>query len=185
MGANILLALGAIVMFGTFLGSSNRLMIGNSQIASQNEYYIAALSYAQSVIDEAKIKSFEDDIYSTPEPGKEVKVSEVYHLGIESMDEKVGKFDTLGNMGYQSEMNFDDVDDYHGYSRLVNSPRAEGYHLFVSVNFVDDDHPTKVKFEVTDTKVMTVAITSPYFPKPERDGISSQDTLKLTYVFSR
>ena len=43
-------------MFGTFLGSSNRLLMGNTQIASQNEYYIAALSYGQSVIEEARTK---------------------------------------------------------------------------------------------------------------------------------
>ena len=39
---NIISAIGALVIFGTFLGSSNRLMVGNTQVAEQNEYYISA-----------------------------------------------------------------------------------------------------------------------------------------------
>ena len=41
--SNIILAIGALVIFGTFLSSSNRLMTGNTQIAEQNEYYISAI----------------------------------------------------------------------------------------------------------------------------------------------
>lgn len=185
MGANILLALGALAMFGTFLGSSNRVMLGNSQIAAQNEYYIAGLSYAQSVVDEAKTKPFRDNIYGVADPSTGTIVKETYHLGIESLDERVPKFDTLTVNGYLSEYKFDDVDDYNGYSRLVNSPRAEGYRIFTSVAFVHDDDPNETESSVTDTKVMTVSVTSPYFPKIERGGSTWQDTLKLTYVFSR
>ena len=58
MGANMILTMGAILLFGVFLNTSNKLMIGNNQNASQNEYYVTALSLVQSVIDEAKTKQF-------------------------------------------------------------------------------------------------------------------------------
>jgi len=196
MGANIMLALGAIVMFGTFLGSSNRVMMGNTQIASQNEYYIAALSYAQSVIDEAKTKAFSDEyapVLKTVEgkmgvsvvviPAGEVK--EVYHIGTESADENVSSYDALREGRFASESHFNDVDDYNGYSRLVNSPRAEGYHIHISVAYVHDEDPNEVKHELTNSKKMFVSVTSPYFPKDERSGTAVQDTLKLSYVFTR
>ena len=60
MGANMILTIGAILLFGVFLNTSNQLMIGNNQIASTNEYYISALAIGQSVIDEAKTNSFDE-----------------------------------------------------------------------------------------------------------------------------
>jgi len=185
MGYNILLALGALAMFGTFLGSSNRVIMGNNQIASQNEYYIAALSYAQSVIDEAKTKSFKGKtgVVTGTKDGASVSLSNT--IGIESLDEKFPYPDTLSPRGYQSEFKFDDVDDYHGYRRLVNSPRAEGYMLHVAVAYVERDKPNKTESSPTTAKRMIVSVTSPYFPKIEKDGLAYPDTLKLTYVFSK
>jgi len=183
MGVNIMLALGSLVMFATFLGSSNKVMIGNSQIASQNEYYIAALSYGQSVIDEAKTKSYEGTISTSGTKG--VITTKSLLLGPESASERITWVDTLGPKGYASEQRFDDVDDYLGYRRRVNSPRAEGYEISATVNWVDETDPNSISTSMTDYKMMVVKVTSPYFPKIERGGVTSQDTLKLTYFFNR
>lgn len=183
MGVNIMLALGSLVMFATFLGSSNKVMIGNSQIASQNEYYIAALSYGQSVIDEAKTKAYEGTIKTGT--GVDAVISRSLLLGPESTSEKIAYEDTLGPKGFASEQKFDDVDDYAGYRRLVNSPRAEGYQISTEVHWVDEDEPNSISSSMTDYKMMVVKVTSKYFPKIERGGVTSQDTLKLTYFFNR
>jgi len=172
MGINILLALGSLLMFSTFLGSANKVMIGNNQISSQNEYYIAGLSYGQSVIDEAKLKAYE----SPTDP---------LNLGIETPAEKIGHADTLGALGFASQSKFDDVDDYDGYRRRVNSPRAEGYEIFATVNWADPDDPNTVSAGPTEYKRMVVKVTSPYFPKIERGGYQIQDTVQLTYFFNR
>jgi hypothetical protein len=154
MGANIMLALGSLVMFATFLGSSNRVMIGNSQLAAQNEYYIAAVSYGQSVIDEAKTKAYQG-------------------------------YTVVGGTKTLSQRKFDDVDDYNGYRRRVDSPRAEGYVVLASVNWVSELNPNTISATPTSYKRMLVRITSPYFPKIEKDGLHYQDTLKLSYVFAK
>src|ERR1051326_7329622 len=60
MGTNVILAIGAMMIFGIFLSSSDKLMIGNTQIAEQNEYYLTALSLGQSLIAEAKTKAFDE-----------------------------------------------------------------------------------------------------------------------------
>jgi len=44
MGANMILTIGAILLFGTLLVNSNNIISSNSQIAAQNEYYISALA---------------------------------------------------------------------------------------------------------------------------------------------
>lgn len=183
MGVNIMLALGSMIMFSTFLGSSNRVIMGNSQIASQNEYYIAALSYGQSVIEEAKTKNFQGSIIVGSGPGA-TKVNSLL-LGYETTSEKISYVDTMTALGFASEVKFDDVDDYNGYIRRVNSPRAEGYTMVTSVNWVDETTPKVISATITDFKVMVVNITSPYFPKIEKGGLTYQDTLKLSYVFAK
>jgi hypothetical protein len=179
MGANIMLALGSLVMFATFLGSSNRVMIGNSQLAAQNEYYIAAVSYGQSVIDEAKTKAYQG--YTVV--GGTQTPSDLN--GVESTGEQVSFIDTLTDLGYASQRKFDDVDDYNGYRRRVDSPRAEGYVVLASVNWVSELNPNTISATPTSYKRMLVRITSPYFPKIEKDGLHYQDTLKLSYVFAK
>lgn len=164
-----MLALGSLVMFATFLGSSNKVMIGNNQLASQNEYYIAALSYGQSVIEEAKTKAYKEGSF----------------LGIDAPGEKVNWVDTVSTKGYASEMKFDDVDDYDGYTRRVNSPRAEGYLMMTTVNWADESSPNSGSIIETNYKRMIVKITSPYFPKVMKGGVEVADTVKLSYVFTK
>jgi len=65
MGANMILTIGAILLFGTLLVNSNNIISSNSQIAAQNEYYISALAIGQSVIDEAKTKAFNQQTFSS------------------------------------------------------------------------------------------------------------------------
>lgn len=186
MGSNILLALGSLVMFGTFLGSSNRLLIGNTQIASQNEYYIAALSYAQSVIEEARTKKFDGTLSATAvnNIGKTV-LTPAGGLGADASSEKLTDVDVYGEGGFLSQVKFDDIDDYHNYRRLVNSSRAEGYQMVVNVSYIDPLKPNVPVASQTNAKLMVVKITSPFFPRVDRNGMSLPDTLVVSSVFSR
>ena len=175
MGSNIILAMGAIVIFGTFLASSNHLMMGNTQIAEQNEYYITALSLAQSLIEEAKTKSFDQKTVSTPDSLSVV-------LGTDGLAEQVPNPDilvsstpyTASNPGYLSNTKFNDVDDYNGYTRLVNTPRAEGYTIHSAVAYASPTYPDSTKLAQTYCKRMTVTVKSRYMP----------DSLKISYVFT-
>ncbi len=185
MGSNILLAIGSLIMFGTFLGSSNRLLMGNTQIASQNEYYIAALSYGQSVIEEARMKKFDGNLTASWMKNVGVTRTAAAGLGTDGIAEKMIGADELGKYGYLSESLFDDVDDYNNYRRVVNSSRAEGYELGVTVTYVDPLSNGLAVMTPTSCKRMTVRITSPYFPKIEKHGFSVSDTLTISYVFTQ
>jgi len=201
MGANIILAVGAIVIFGTFLSSSNNLMTGNTQIAEQNEYYITALSLAQSVIDEAKAKAFDQKTVAidsvtimklTMTPPTLDSMTAPGSLGKDA-GETVPNPDTLTTAspfstitpGFRSSSTFNDIDDYANYSRRVNTPRAEGYRLRVSIGYANESYPDSAKAVRTFCKTMTVYVTSPFLPsRRNSSGTVVQDTVKLSYAFT-
>ena len=148
MGSNMMLTIGAILLFGMFLSLSDKMMIGNTQIAAQNEYFVAGLSLAQSIIDEAKTKAF-DHTTDTTFIYSSTALTVPASLGPDGVDEVFSYPDILsasapysvGNPGYNSSIKFNDIDDYDGYTRLVNTPRAEGYKLLVSVGFASETYP--------------------------------------------
>jgi hypothetical protein len=175
MGANMILTIGAILLFGVFLNSSNKLMIGNNQIAAQNEYYVTALSLGQSVIDEAKMKAFDEKIIGIPLGSAKVDtMTAVGSMGTDKPAEVAANPDVAGASGFQSAIKFNDVDDYNGYRRLVNTPRAEGYYVSARVFYVNAVNPDVVSGTKTFCKKMNVNVWSKYIP----------DTLKLSYAFT-
>ncbi len=199
MGSNIILALGALVVFGMVLTSSNRLMTGNTQIAEQNEYYITGISIGQSIIDEAKTKAFDEKTAGLTMPVNFASVLTLPgKLGPEislHSCERVPSPDTAlttlpyspSNPGFRSAASFNDVDDYNGYQRLVNTQRAEGYKVLVSVSYASEMSPDSIRSTQTFCKVMTVKVTSPYFRIVDSSATNpkrAQDTVKLSYAFT-
>jgi hypothetical protein len=177
-GSNTLLALGAIIIFGMFLRSSNQLMSATTQLSEQNEYYLTALSLAQSVISEAKTKAFDQ---KTVSGGVNVPDSLSAALGTDGIAETVPSPDTLSTSspytsttaGYLSLVKFNDIDDYNGYTRTVNTPRAEGYKLSVKINWASPTYPDSTLISKSFCKKMTVTVKSQYMP----------DSITVTYAF--
>lgn len=186
----MILAFGALLIFGILLTSSNRLMIGNAKIADENEYYISALSAAQAVLDEAKTKSFDQRTVNKLQLIPDSLTASAA-LGREA-GEAIPSLDTLSaqapftqsSRGYRSMVTFNDIDDYNGYRRLVNTPRAEGYRIFVSVKYAGETNPDSLKSVRTFCKKMDISVISPYFAKLEKNGIMVPDTIKLSYTFT-
>src|ERR1044072_1586977 len=92
MGSNMILAVGALIIFSTFLSSSDKLMIMNTQLAEQNEYYLTALSLGESLITEAKTKAFDQMTVTNPVTMPD-SLSAV--LGTDGASEAVPSPDTL------------------------------------------------------------------------------------------
>jgi hypothetical protein len=175
MGANMILTIGAILLFGVFLKTSNQLMIGNNQIAETNEYYVSALAIGQSVIDEAKTKSFDEQTIGLVNPvASPATLTAVNAMASEGGGENVPNPDTLTATGWMSAVRFDDVDDYNGYRRKVNTARAEGYFLSATVAYATETNPEVAAAVKSFCKRMNVKVWSRYIP----------DTLKLSYAFT-
>lgn len=179
MGANMILTIGAILLFGMFLRSSNTLMMDNTQLASRIEYNITALSLGQSIIDEAKAKAFDERTaglsFSLASPNLCTRWDS---LGIDPPSfsaEGVPNPDTAISSGYRSILKFDDIDDYNGYIRLVNTPRAEGYWIAVVVTYADTINPDITYANSRSwCKRMSVTVWNKFM----------SDTVKLTYAFT-
>jgi hypothetical protein len=169
----MILTIGAILLFGVFLNTSNQLMIGNNQIAATNEYYVSALAIGQSIIDEAKTKAFDEATVSVKVTAP-TSLTAVGSLGREGGAENVPSPDTLAATGFGSATRFDDIDDYNGYRRKVNTMRAEGYFAQVSTRYTLETNPESLSGTRTFCKRMDVKVWSKYIP----------DTLKLSYAFT-
>jgi hypothetical protein len=182
MGSNMMLTIAAVFLFGLFVVAGNNLMSNNSKVAGQSEYSLTALALAQSIIDEAKAKDFDEN--ST---GGHVVTSPsqlTASLGPEP-GETIASPDTdNGSTGYTSAQRFDDVDDYNGYSRLVNTQRAKGYLVSVQVQYVSEADPESVSGAPTYCKRMNVSVTCADMSDLNR--VSSMDDLpiRLSYVFA-
>ena len=157
------MTIGGLVLLGVFMLSANGLLSANSVNTEQTEYVLTALSLAESIVDEAKTKSFDERTTAalisiadslTTMPGREG-------------GESVANPDTMSALGsYASVSRFDDVDDYNGYVRLVNTARGTGYNLNVTVKYVSETNPDSDSYTPTFCKRMTVSVTSPFFETP-------------------
>jgi hypothetical protein len=130
------------------------------------------------VIAEAKTKAFDQKTVSASVTAPE---SLSVALGSDGSTELVPTPDTLMTSspytstvpGFRSSFKFNDVDDYNGYKRKVNTQRAEGYTVSVTVAYASSTYPDSTKFSQTWCKKMNVSVKSPYMP----------DSVTVSYAF--
>jgi len=174
MGSNLFLTIGALTLFGTLLVSTQNLISYNEDDSLENEYILAAYGAAQTVINEAKMKAFDENSVA-------VSISDTTALtapGSLGPDagEIVSPVDTIVSSspfsslypGYPASVLFDDVDDYDGYTRPIASSRGfEGDTVRVTVEYVPLDNPDAGPAAArTFCKEMTVTVTGKYLKVP-------------------
>lgn len=174
MGVNMLLTIGGILLLSTFVLYANGLMSDNVKVAGDNEYMITAISLAQSLIDEAKSKAFDEKAIAGSITSTD-SLTNPESFGRDGAGEFVILPDTVRNDLVTSFARFDDIDDYDGYIRIVNTPRAEGYQVRAAVTYASETSPDSSKSTKTFCKRLTVTVTSPYFPP--------QHAVRLSYAF--
>lgn len=175
MGYNLLLTIGALLLLGTLLVSTNNLISFNDGESRGNEYVLAAYGAAQTIISEARTKAFD-------EKGVAAEIADTSGLslpgvfGPDGSGEAVPSADTMvtaspfsaANPGYPGSVRFDDVDDYNGYVRVLKASRAyEGDTVLVSVSYVSPEDPGgAVSPARTMCKRMTVTVRGRHLPAP-------------------
>ncbi|MFQ5771795.1 MAG: hypothetical protein ACE5HX_14770 [bacterium] len=146
----LLLTLGAIVIFSLTTLTVNRLTVRNSEAVygQQAEFY--ALSVAQQFVEEAKVKAFDENTIA----GNPISMP--------------GGFTStpMGPGVSESYPNFDDVDDFNGLTTTVTTKMGP-MSVNIAVDYVQDTNldsivnPTKTFY-----KKMTVTVQSAYLPNP-------------------
>ncbi|MEW6510984.1 MAG: hypothetical protein AB1428_08515 [Bacteroidota bacterium] len=164
MGSSLLLTIGSLIMLGLFMLTANGLISDNLHTAEENEYYLTALSLAQSVIDEAKSKAFDQKAIAGP-ISSAANLTAPVSLGPDAGESMSGP-DTVTAGTFLSFSRFNDIDDYNGYQRIANTPRADGYIVSTAVEYANALYPDSSASTATYCKRMSVTVTSPYLSGP-------------------
>ena len=154
----LLLVLGALILFGVTMLSTNRYVVDQNESIIQREYEFYAISLAQSFIEEGKTKEFDVEIINASPP-------------VPSGFTGNGQ---LGPGAGESYPNFDDVDDYNGLS-LTDSTSRGNFDVTIEVGYVKETTPEIIEVsQKTFYKKMIVTIANPYLIQP----------VQLDYIFS-
>ncbi|TAK64030.1 MAG: hypothetical protein EPO24_03595 [Bacteroidetes bacterium] len=175
MGSNLILTVGSLIVLGLFTLSSNTMISQNTQAMLQSEHYITAIALAQSVIDEAKTKSF-DEKTTSKAVTKPESLSTAAQLGTDDALEsnRIEYLDLATNNRYPtstpvtslSQLKFDDVDDYQAYTRIVRTPSSGMDTIRTYIKYVSVTYPDSYKAIPTFCKRLKVVVSGQYLPRP-------------------
>lgn len=154
MGNNQFLALGAIILVALISLRFNTTVLENKTTEVENKVYLTAFSLADDLIEEIKQKAFDEQT--------------VEWRAIPT--DQLTTIDAFGMVdpGELSVNDFDDIDDYHNYSRPISLPHVEDYTVSSTIDYVSASNPDQVSNVQTYFKRVIVRVTSPYLSHPVR-----------------
>jgi hypothetical protein len=153
-----LLTIIAIVLLGSNVVSINRTFTQHGVILQQTEVGIFGVSLGMSIVEEAQGRSFD-------------------HNTIDTLIQNTNQLSsTLGRETGDAVLHtgFDDFDDYNGWKDSVTVPGVDTFKRWATVVYVDSTNLDGSASGRRWNKRLDVFVK----------GSSSQDTIKLSYVFS-
>ncbi len=160
MGNNQYLSIGAIVLLALVSLRFNTTLLENRTTEIENKVYLTAFSLADDLIEEIKQKAFDEETVEW----RAITTDQL------TPSNAFGPVDA----GETSVYEFDDIDDYHGYSKAVSLPHAENYSVTSTVDYVTASNPDVPSTYKTFFKRISVNVTSPYM----------SHSVKLSFVFT-
>ncbi len=153
----MMLAICAMALLSVVVLRVNNNFLTTNGIMMESKFGVLATSLAQSVIEEANNKAFDEKSIGNPIIN-------------------TGSFTPADSLGPDDEVypNFDDFDDYNGYTKDVTNLPSANYHISCVVNYINSANPDVISLTRQWSKKITVTVTS----------ISSPDSVKLSAVFS-
>jgi len=146
-----MLVLGAFVLLTTLALSVHRAILQNQDAADEAQYGIPAMALAQSIIEEASAKAFDEEVTGTPPPNLPDGFTQPSELGPEAGE---------------SYPNFDDVDDYDGLSVQDTTSVGATYTITASAYYVEVSAPDSAVSYPTFFKRLDVTVSSPFLSRP-------------------
>jgi len=155
----MLLVIGATVILGMLFLSVNTAINQNEIILMRSTLELTGMELSQDIIENALHLCFDEAVVDT------------------SLSSLPGAFTSPGALGPETGEiypNFDDVDDYNGYTDTISTPVLD-YCVSVSVAYADSLQPDSVITSgQTFLKKMTVIISSPFL----------DNTIKNMFLYS-
>lgn len=158
-----MLAIGAIVIFALISVRFNATVLQNMGVEVENKVYLTAFSLADDLIEEIKQKAFDHETVIFRSINKEELTPK----------EKFGGDKEPGEIK-DSSATWNDVDDYHGYSKQIALPHAEGYEVTAEITYVMENDQNTVSNDPTFYKKIEVTVDSKYLSNP----------VKLSFIYT-
>jgi len=158
----MLLVLGALIILSMTSMGVNTMIINKTETMLDAEAGLEATSLAQTMIDEVMTKSY-DNATVTEKVYHEADLTDAEGLGCSSTERyNVPQPDTtLKSMKY-----YNDVDDYHGYTRVFSTPLMGKFTIKDTVFYVIEANPDQKSLGETFHKKVVVTVTHPNLLRP-------------------
>ena len=163
----MLLVVGAMAILSTLTMSINTTILQAYVVSYDSEATIDAMSFGQAMIDEIQTQAFDSVTTTTQVVKTPALCTPPSRLGADIDSEKaVTAFGRVDSFPYLSQVDFNDVDDYNHYSRLVKSTHLGNFIVRDSVFYVQEaslDVPASTQ---TWYKKILVTISHPNLFRP-------------------
>ena len=158
------LVVGAFAILATLQLSMNTSMFNAYFASYEDEAGITAVAIAQAMVDEATGKQFDKQTAIQ----KVFWTSELTSYGSFGPDSAeyvpANEIDSLGI--YRSQLRFNDIDDYHHYTRVVQTPRLGTFNVRDSIIYVQDGNKNLFSSSQTWYKKIIVTVNNSLLSKP-------------------
>ncbi len=147
----ILLVLGALVLFSMLLPSVNQSILYNDRTLISTNSEITAISLCEKFLGEASTMVFDEVcVSSRPQSTSQLTASA-----------------SFGSETGESYPNFDDIDDFHGiaFQDSTTLPSVL-FNIVGSVSYVDPNNPSNNLSSKTFLKRLRISVTGPYLVNP-------------------
>jgi hypothetical protein len=137
-----LLVIGAMAIFALVSLRFNTSVLENTGVQIEDKVYLTAFSLADDLLEEMKQKAFDERTV-------DFQAISAFQLS-----------DNLGPDGGETWPNYNDIDDYNNYSRVVSSPFVEDYTISCTVAYcTQNGMPSFIK---SFYKLVTITVSSKY-----------------------
>ncbi len=163
-GGQMMITIGALMLLSIVILRVNTGNLNTHEVLIDSKVQILATSIANSFIEEAFTKEFDE--YNVTMPAELLS--------------NLTAVNSLGAEGGEMYPNFDDMDDFNGLNVHKNIQGADDYEVFCTVEYVNPVNPEIPSPVRTWDKKIIVKVTSRGMLN--RNGI--QDTIKMSSVRS-
>jgi hypothetical protein len=159
----MLTVLGALALLSLVSLSINTMIVGKTTTMLDAEAQLNAISIAQTMIDEIMIKNF-DAATASGKVYNAADLTAAGGLGCSGAENSaVPRPDTYP---YKSVAGYNDVDDYHRYTRIAVTPRMGNFIVTDTVYYVFESNPDAYSSDQTFFKKVVVTVRHPNMNSP-------------------
>ena len=145
-----MLSLGALLLLSLVSLRFNSSALENATVEVENKIYLTAFSLADDLIEEIKQKAFDAATvdFPTTNPADLTPPS------------------GLGHADWEIYPNYNDIDDFNGFTKSISAPHAENYNVSSEVFYVSETNPNTKVMTQTFYKKVEITVDSPYIRNP-------------------